>query len=205
MLSAMAPLLRSRTVQLTALAALLLLAGPVMQLLQERRAGHATRGQRRDPHRLGMGAFVGDTPQHAHAVSAVSQWQAVEAKRAAAGRAEMARQAGQSADAAAALEAAVSAHAELDRLHQQQREMIELHLAAGAEQEQGSVAKDEAELAAEAQAELWAKAEIEDYVAHHKQQHAEGGEKARRALLRQRRTGDHARLRGETGDRQTRR
>ena len=192
----MAPLLRSRTVQLTALAALLLLAGPVMQLLQERRAGHATRGQRRDPHRLGMGAFVGDTPQHAHAVSAVSQWQAVEAKRAAAGRAEMARQAGQSADATAALEAAVSAHAELDRLHQQQREMIELHLAAGAEQQ--GVVKDEAELAAEAQAELWAKAEIEDYVAHHKQQHAEGGEKARRALLRQRQA-------GEAGDRQTRR
>jgi hypothetical protein len=187
----MAPLLRSRTVQLTALAALLLLAGPVMQLLQERRAGHATRGQRRDPHRLGMGAFVGDTAQHAHAVSAVSQWQAVEAKRAAAGRAEMARQTGQSADAAAALEAAVSAHAELDRLHQQQREMIELHLAAGAEQQTG-VEKDEAELAAEAQAELWAKAEIEDYVAHHKQQHAESGEKARRAL-RQQRPGDRAR------------
>jgi hypothetical protein len=198
----MAPLLRSRSVQLTALAALLLLAGPVMQLLQERRAGHALRGQRRDPHRLGMGAFVGDTAQHAHAVSAVSQWQAVEAKRAAAGRAEIARQAGQSADAAAALEAAVSAHAELDRLHQQQREMIELHLAAGAEQQTG-VEKDEAELAAEAQAELWAKAEIEDYVAHHNQQHADG--KVRRAL-RQRQTGDAAFLRGEgeAGDRQSR-
>ena len=178
----MPPLLRRRSVQLTALAALLLLAGPVMQLLQERRAGHATRGQRRDVHKLGMGAFVGDTPQHAHAVSAVSAWQAQEAKRAAAGRAELARQAGQSADAAAALEAARSAHAELDRLHQQQREMIELHLAAGAEK--GGVV-DDAAIAAEAQAELWAKAEIEDYVAHHKQAGGggEGAGAARRTLL----------------------
>ena len=160
----MAPLLRSRSVQLTALAALLLLAGPGMQLLQERRAGHMTRrGRLRDPQKLGMGAFVGDTPQHAHAVSAVQAWQEAEAKRAAAGHAEVTRQEGQSADAVAALQAAMSAHAELDRLHMQQREMIELHLAAG---EHG----DDAALAAEAQAELWAKAEIEDYMAHHRKQ-----------------------------------
>jgi hypothetical protein len=160
----MAPLLRSRSVQLTALAALLLLAGPVMQLLHERRGGHVTpRGRLRDPQKLGMGAFLGDTPQHAHAVSAVQAWQEQEAKRLAAGRAEVTRQAGQSADAAAALQAAMSAHAELDRLHMQQREMIELHLAAG---QHG----DDAALAAEAEAELWAKAEIEDYVAHHRKQ-----------------------------------
>ena len=167
----MAPLLRSRSVQLTALAALLLLAGPVMQLLQERRAGHVTRrGRLRDPQKLGMGAFLGDTPQHAHAVSAVQAWQEQEAKRLAAGHAEVTRQAGQSADAAAALQAAMSAHAELDRLHMQQREMIELHLAAG---QHG----DDAALAAEAEAELWAKAEIEDYVAHHRKptQPSEGG------------------------------
>ena len=167
----MAPLLRSRSVQLTALAALLLLAGPVMQLLHaERRAGHVTqRGRLRDPQKLGMGAFVGDTVQHAHVVSAVQAWQEAEAKRAAAAGAAQVKT-GQSADAAAALQAAVSAHAELDRLHMQQREMIELHLAAG---QHG----DDAALAAEAEAELWAKAEIEDYVAHHRKQKqpSEGG------------------------------
>jgi hypothetical protein len=122
-----------------------------------------------------MGAFVGDTVQHAHAVSAVEAWQEAEAKRAAAAGAKE-RQSGQSADAAAALQAAMSAHAELDRLHMQQREMIELHLAAG---QHG----DDAALAAEAEAELWAKAEIEDYVAHHRKptQPSEGGDGAAQA------------------------
>jgi len=171
---------RRRPVQLALLAAVLLVAGPLLQLLQGGR-GHAVRGQRSDLHKLGMGAFVGDTALHAHAVSAVSAWHEDEAKRSAAARAEAAKRAGAggSADAAAALEAAVSAHAELDRLHQQQREMIELHLAAGQHGDDGGGAL--------AQAELWAQAEVEDYVAHHRKPagaraEAAGAEAARRAL-----------------------
>jgi hypothetical protein len=150
-----APWHRSRAAQLAALALMLLLAGPVTTLLHEaflpHGVRHAERGQREQPHKLGMAAFVGGGGAHAHAVSAVTAWHADEAAAAhAAARSELMRQASQSASATAALTAAISAHAELDRLHAHQREMIGFHAAA-----QGD----------EAQADEWARAELRDYEA----------------------------------------
>ena len=79
--------LSSRTAQLTLAGTLLLLVGPVTQLLHERLLPDALRfehrADRENVHALGMAAFVGDA-QHAHAVSAVSSWHAAEAARAAA-------------------------------------------------------------------------------------------------------------------------
>jgi hypothetical protein len=160
-----APCLRSRAAQLAGVAALLLLAGPVTQLLHEaflpHGVRHASRGQRDDPHRLGMHAFVGATAHaHDHHVSAVASWHADEAKRAAAAAEAAARAEPQQGaqSAAEALAAAVSAHVELDRLHAQQREMIELHLAGAAHGDEG---------AAEAEAERWMRAELADYQQKH--------------------------------------
>ena len=100
-----------RAWRLLAACLLLLLAGPVSQVGYERLLPsglrHARRGEREEPHLEGMAAFTGSDAA-AHAVSAVSSWRAKERARERA--------------------ASTATHAELERLHFQQREMVQLHL-----------------------------------------------------------------------------
>ncbi len=112
--------LSRRAAQLLALVMLLLLAGPMTQFVFEwllpSGVRHARRGEREEPHRIGMAAFVGSDAALQRAVSAVSSWHAEEAAR---------QQAQRDDDAT---------HAELERLHAQQREMVQLHLAGAGDQ-----------------------------------------------------------------------
>jgi hypothetical protein len=110
-----------RAWRLLAACLLLLLAGPVSQVGYERLLPsglrHARRGEREEPHLEGMAAFTGSDAT-AHAVSAVSSWRANRQR------------------SASTAKLATATQAELERLHFQQREMVQLHLGpAGAEVE----------------------------------------------------------------------